>query len=188
LYYTIEQNTTLTITTNWDRMLWNDKNVKNLIQLHGLSPSSDQPEIVAQSIVLPTELKTDYQQLHFLRGESIKSCNQFVQIKEDIAYRAEVLFDVEKASQLPFKEPDLTKDLKKIILAGIKLNDYDVELIEILNYIKQRLNEQKIKLEQVEIFNPNDKDAKRASILLDRIAQRVIQKFEKTRIIYEEPQ
>ena len=186
LYDILCQMTTLTITTNWDCLLWNDKKIKNLIQLHGLSSTKR----TSQSILFPTELKTDYQQLYFLNDERINNDSRFSEIKEDIAYRAEVLFDAEILTKLPVEKTNLIKNVKKIILAGIKINDYDVELIGILSFVRSKLADEiekqtRDKLEEIEIINPNNQDADRAAIILSGVSKYVIQKYEKkTRIIH----
>jgi len=135
---------------------------------------------------MPTELTKDYQQFYVLNEEQINNDPVFSTIKEDLTYRSGALFEAELLTKDFFKEAVRIKEIKKIIISGIKINDYDVELIEIFSYIQSRLIKAGHKLEEIVIINPDNHDADRANILLAGISRRVIQKFETTRIIYEE--
>jgi len=187
LYDLMCQYTTLTITINWDSLLWNESNVKNIVQLHGRVSSKSCANKVAQSILLPMELRSDYCQFYCLHERQLKFHSEFTKITEDIEYRANALLDGEILTRI-ITNPNLIGNIKKIIVFGIRLNDYDIELMETMNYIKTKLKEkieiqERDKIELLEIINPNDNDANRAAILFDGISKCIIQTYQ--RIIYQ---
>lgn len=186
LYELMRKNTTLTITTNWDPLLWDDNSVKNLIQLHGLAGSGD----ISLSMVLPTEMKRDWQQFYFLNSKKINENREFDEIKKNLKYRACVLWDAEMKLREFIAEQGL--NIKRIVISGVKFNNYDSELMELLYQMQSDLNKKistndRQKLEEIEIINPNGKHANRAALLLHGISKRVIQRHETTRIIHEDP-
>jgi hypothetical protein len=122
-------------TTNWDTVLWDHSEIQNILHIHGHCHSS-------ASLILPTDTV----------GERALRCTLLNEAKDQLNAIAEKENAVELVNQLidyydiPNSDSlvaqmyaaenlfiDWLSSTKKIVLCGLRLNDYDHELISILS-------------------------------------------------------
>ncbi len=111
------------ITTNWDSLLWKDRNVKNLIQLHGMCGYPD-------SLTLPTEIIID--EFPFQEFSNSSWIKQFQNLPTSVQTDFAEVFKLRFGNQLA-KMHDLSNKWiaksKRIVIFGSALNTYDAELL-----------------------------------------------------------
>lgn len=180
LAYQLEKTSTLVITTNWDRLIFDNMNIQNVIQLHRLcSQREDDP--LSHTLVLPTELKHDTFHFFSTFEQPFRSLCQKIgndQLFNMFNFKTDRLLQSHFDTHILNKEGAVNK-IKKIIVAGIKFNDYDTELVDHLDILRGArqavINDGGEYIEELHIINPDIKAANRAHFFLRGIANRVIQ-------------
>ncbi|MBF0313344.1 MAG: hypothetical protein HQK52_08005 [Oligoflexia bacterium] len=140
----------LFITTNWDSLIWDDEEVSNIIQLHGIT---NFPE----SMIMPTELITDDLMYDFLKicdKDLLDSITKgaYSMSESDYrfmeCYRFNFLTELTQAHDLCI---EWISRANEIVIWGSSLSTYDAEL---LAQISTHTNVDKI--DKITIVNPCD--------------------------------
>ena len=157
----LKRDDTCVITSNWDKALWHDKNIRNLCHIHGLCD-------IHQSLILPTETFSEsYSLLKEFNRASKKIYD--LELLEFFRKRISSLKNAEECAV----EWIFSPNVETIILWGMHLHIYDAEIISKILDLKRRTTEEKIDqitsgglilspIKKVHVVNPNKKALRRA--------------------------
>lgn len=143
----INDSSSACITTNWDDILWRQLQIKNIAHLHG---HCDHPI----SLILPTETISRRALRGNLIGEIQERLDELAKKErnESIVNTIKYYYSVSTDSIVPqmFGIENLfgkwLNSAKKIVIAGLRFNDYDHELMSTIAKYANRKKYQKIVL------------------------------------------
>lgn len=165
-----EDPSTAIITTNWDSLLWNDSEAKNVIQLHGLCSHP----LRGNTLILPADFVGDEKDLWNVLANNFNSKNSRQAIrdclekyyfrgkKSQLDSALDHLRDAHKITMDWLSNPDL----QRIYAWGIGFHAYDAEVLSLCNFVLKRKFDDKAQKHQVIVHNPDPTHHRRAHFFL----------------------